>query len=385
MPINDLVCRLDFASLVSVASAHGLIAPGGQWTLDSIASELISHRCWLCARVFPSFRIDIPALTSLSSSGSFGSPSRPQVTEADPVTFPPCPLSVNDKLTILRDWHDTVDVPAICEKPCAVCARLTLDKDISTVPLDTVDVSALHRAGEFVTRIERRSIDDAIEPVVGPVLYAPAVHVVGGVTFVDVCESCRTALDMRRGLPKEALANGLWVGDIPSVLRELTFVEQMLVAKVRHNSFVVKVNKGQRKMIANTIAFAQPLEKVYSVLPPPRDELDDVLAILFTGPCRPTEEDFKRTPLLVRHAVVLAALNWLVLNHCDYAGVFISRANLATYPENEPPVTVLRRLSDGTTPAESMSVHEVDEERGTVDGPCPFVVCGLSAADIATM
>ncbi|KZT10773.1 uncharacterized protein LAESUDRAFT_644049 [Laetiporus sulphureus 93-53] len=138
-------------------------------------------------------------------------------------------------------------------------------------------------------------------------------------------------------------------------------------------------------MIADAIAFSQPVEKIYDVLPPPRRDLDDVLAILFTGPCRPNEDDFKRTPLLVRPFAVVAALDWLLLNHSDYGGVSISHANLSEYPEHEPPVTVLRRGSDGSTPAESMSVHEVDEERGTTEGPCPFVVHGLSAADVATM
>lgn len=63
----------------------------------------------------------------------------------------------------------------------------------------------------------------------------------------------------------------------------------------------MKVSKGQHKMIANAIAFAQPVHKVYDILPPHRDDLDEVLAVLFTGPCRPNESDFKRTPLLVRH------------------------------------------------------------------------------------
>ncbi|KZT05004.1 uncharacterized protein LAESUDRAFT_737763 [Laetiporus sulphureus 93-53] len=128
-------------------------------------------------------------------------------------------------------------------------------------------------------------------------------------------------------------------------------------------------------MIANTIAFSQPVEKIYDVLLPPRSDLDDVLAILFTDPCCPNEDDFK----------LLAALNWLKLNHSDYSGVVISHENIAQYSEHEPPVTVLHRESDERTPAESMSVHEVDEERGTNEGHCPFAVHGLSTTDVATM
>ncbi|KZT05075.1 uncharacterized protein LAESUDRAFT_656492, partial [Laetiporus sulphureus 93-53] len=138
-------------------------------------------------------------------------------------------------------------------------------------------------------------------------------------------------------------------------------------------------------MIANAVGFSQPVHKVYNVLPPPREDLDDILAILFTGPCRPVEADFKRTPLLVRHRAVLDALQWLTLNHEDYTDVDISMSNLHEYPEGVPPVTVLHRLSDGTTPAEALSVHEFDDERGASSGPCPFVVHGLSSADLATM
>ena len=44
-------------------------------------------------------------------------------------------------------------------------------------------------------------------------------------------------------------------------------------------------------MKANIIAFESPVPKFYNILPPPQEEMDDVLAILFTGPCKPTQED----------------------------------------------------------------------------------------------
>ena len=50
----------------------------------------------------------------------------------------------------------------------------------------------------------------------------------------------------------------------------------------------------------------------------PIDEMDEVLAFIYTGPCKPTKSDFERTPLLVRHKKVAAALEWLKLNNCDY-------------------------------------------------------------------
>jgi len=41
------------------------------------------------------------------------------------------------------------------------------------------------------------------------------------------------------------------------------------------------------------------MPKIYNVLPPPIEEMDEVLAFIYTGPCKPTKADFKRTPLLV--------------------------------------------------------------------------------------
>jgi hypothetical protein len=71
-------------------------------------------------------------------------------------------------------------------------------------------------------------------------------------------------------------------------------------------------------MKANAVTFSNPMPKIYHVLPPAIDELDEVLAFIYTAPCRPTAEDFKRTPLLVRRNKVGKALEWLKLNHIGY-------------------------------------------------------------------
>ncbi len=52
-------------------------------------------------------------------------------------------------------------------------------------------------------------------------------------------------------------------------------------------------------MKANVITFENPTPKVYNILPPPRDEMEDVLAILFVSPNKPTSEDFECAPILV--------------------------------------------------------------------------------------
>ena len=85
------------------------------------------------------------------------------------------------------------------------------------------------------------------------------------------------------------------------------------------------------KMRANAICHAVPMPKIYSTLPPKCSELDEVLAFLYMGPTKPTPENFKRTPLLVRRNKVLNALEWLKLNYIDYKDIGISRDNMAEY------------------------------------------------------
>src|SRR5882762_7139045 len=112
--------------------------------------------------------------------------------------------------------------------------------------------------------------------------------------------------------------------------------------------------------------------------------MDDVLAFIFTGPCQPTEEDFHRTPLLVRHNKVGKALEWLKLNHIEYADLEISYENLNMYPEDTPPVSIDYRHSPSNKIPEATSLHDVELEDDTEEGFCPFTVHALTGDEYST-
>jgi len=169
-----------------------------------------------------------------------------------------------------------------------------------------------------LTCLERFSAEDPVREVKGPILDQ---------NCTDICASCKDSL--QEGLvPKYALANGLWLGSIPPQLQNLTYAEQLLISRVRCNKCIVQVSSGMYKMKANVIAFENPMPKIYQRLPPPIDDLDEVLAFIYTGPCRPSPEDMERTPLLVCRNKVSEALEWLVLNHADYRNMDIAYDNL---------------------------------------------------------
>ena len=97
----------------------------------------------------------------------------------------------------------------------------------------------------------------------------------------------------------------MWLGDIPEELQHLSFAEKLLIGRIR---CVVRVAKGMHKMIANAVIFEHPIQKLYTVLPPPIEEMDELLAFIFTGPCQPTADDFHRIPLLIHRNKVSKAL-----------------------------------------------------------------------------
>jgi hypothetical protein len=172
---------------------------------------------------------------------------------------------------------------------------------------------------------------------------------------------------------------------VPEELLCLSYVEKMLVARVRVNSsFVCVASSGLRKMASHVIAFESPVVKIYEQLPPPVEDLDDVLAILFTGPCKPTEKEFHRTPLMIRRKQVARALEWLKLNHSDYADIDISYAELAWYPEDRPPVSIQYQYSLSNKPEEGTSVFDSEPADGVAQGDCPFVVHGLTGEQMNT-
>lgn len=138
-------------------------------------------------------------------------------------------------------------------------------------------------------------------------------------------------------------------------------------------------------MKAHAIAYQQPVPKVYNILPPPKEDIQEVLAIMFTGPCKPTSADFQRTPFLVRHNHVKNALIWLILNHADYEDVSISMENLEAYPEDMPPVSIEYRQMMHNKIPEGTSVHDMEEEEGTADGECTFTVHGLTGEELNVM
>lgn len=292
--------------------------------------------------------------------------------------FPPKPISQSRVNDVITCWTTECHPDNFEEGGCSVCGQLTPLVHLSPLKhmknyLGVLNISS-------VTRKIRLSESDPIQDCEGPVLDHSCRD--------RVCDTCRAAL--RNGkIPNLALAHGLWLGEVPDELKNLSFYEKMLVARVRHNKCFVHVQKGAPsmncKLISNVIAFENPTLKIYDILPPPREDFDEVLAIMFSGPCKPTDEDYKRALLLIRRNVVASAIKWLILNNPNYSDVSFSAENLECYSEEVPIVSVEFFEKGSAKNAEGVSVNDDLDDYDLESGECVFTVHGITGDALQSM
>ncbi len=154
------------------------------------------------------------------------------------ITFPPLPPSETLNHTIISDYCNESRPENYTESGCAVCASLTPIKN-STPIRDVQDkLQFLNEYGNEFTRTERKSTDDPIRPLDGPMIDEDC-HIVCSLCMQDI---------KRKQLPKYAIANGLWLGKVPPELSDLTESEKILIAKLRCNKFVFKLASGMSKI-----------------------------------------------------------------------------------------------------------------------------------------
>ena len=352
IPLFALFELLPVSKARKVASMHG-ISTGSRSTQAQLLDTTVNHSCLACTAYSSIFVPDknstqlcFDRVVKCRKKQNLKLKSKNLNSQKNLVhDFPP-EISDDHYHTIISNACQKMNKDNIEEGGCAVCGELKPLKNLSRIKNIKNMIHILSTPG--VTRIERKNHNLPVREYSGPVLdYA----------CNKVCDHCRSSI--RNGkIPCLALANNLWLGKVPEELKNLRFVEKLLIAHVRHTCSYVKVASGMRKMKANIIAFESPIPKIYNVLPPPRDDMDDVLAILFTGPCKPTSEDLKRTPFLVRRNHVAKALEWLKLNHCDYADIEISSKNLDQYDENSSPVSIEYRESNANKVVEGTSVFD---------------------------
>lgn len=177
-----------------------------------------------------------------------------------------------------------------------------------------------------------------------------------------ICHDCYRHLE-RGQLPRLALANRMWIGDIPTILSILTLPEQLLVALRYPRVYSCKLypKKGghfspetlQSGMRGNVSSYEMNIPEIASMLegklmPRPTCILASVIAIAFIGR-GPLPKNWLKSTFRVRRDVVSEALLWLKAHNPLYAALDISDEALARLPVDDIPLeleAVIRQEED---------------------------------------
>lgn len=220
------------------------------------------------------------------------------------------PLHLKEK--IVKDFRAATSSAALAVFTCASCGRegpieSRLRRSHSDVNLDVLDSPTCHwndpdypaPPTPFQTGPLRQKLLDV-----------RGVLVDGDDITLDLCLICMNSL-RRRSVPKHALANKLYVGPVPKELKELTMVEESMIARARSKSWIVKLQErdsdtpsptSQRGFKGHTIIYPQNPDRLANVLPPTVQDTLTYICVIFVGSSVVTKQWLKdkAKPLVVR-------------------------------------------------------------------------------------
>ena len=175
-----------------------------------------------------------------------------------------------------------------------------------------------------------------------------------GHTSIFLCKQCNGSLT-RNVVPLNALKNNMDFRAIPDELQGLTFVEEMLIARCRVRSCLIKLQfKGQtnvmlsqRALRGNIISFPQNVDEITQHLTlPSLDTLQNDIQILFVGCTKNSEIRARARPLCsVNRARVARALEWKCRNDPHYFNITVDHNLLASLPLDDIPEVLWERAA----------------------------------------
>lgn len=222
----------------------------------------------------------------------------------------------------------------------------------------------------------------------GMLLCKQALFLDGGRWKGALCNDCEADLRNEKfNVPRYALANDLWIGDVPHELKVLSLAERLLVARyipvVKSIKLYPQTQNGRSwdpdrlnwGMAGNVSSYPLKTDAVDDMLrgkllPQPPSFLSSVLAITVVGPKNFPEKGFKGL-FRVRRQQVHAALLWLKSNNPLYANVKVDEQALSLYPldgipdvvydimRHEEDPSVLERERDSYVPDEEISEDQI--------------------------
>lgn len=297
--------------------------------------------------------------TTTSKEDSFLQPPSPDVVES-----------------CIANFIDRTSNAALARATCAVCASEGWKRCTKDVQVE--DLWNKHLLYPLMSH-EAHVLTD------GMLLQLRGVKETNNRTFVTICAVCERDLKAAK-IPKLALSNGMWVGDIPMELAVLTLPEKILIAKCFPAAYIIKLfpkQKGAKRWATtglnsgikgNVSTYRLNVDDIASlvdpiIMPPPPQILAATVGVTIIGPQNLPERTMPGF-LRVKRSRIRAALRWLKLNNPLYANIIISDEMLEMYSDdNSIPEEILAlvKYSDDMEAVDSERAGYVVEDDDIVD------------------
>ncbi|KAI0754460.1 hypothetical protein C8Q80DRAFT_1093390, partial [Daedaleopsis nitida] len=164
---------------------------------------------------------------------------------------------------------------------------------------------------------------------------------------IHICTDCSRSL-YKSKMPKFALANNLYRGELPEQFADLTWVEEMICA-IYHTSAKVTRLYGSsdpsqpRIFHGNTCAHDMNVISTAELLPRTPTDVNGLLSVVFIGPQK--FDPAKVGSLFrVRREKILQFLLWLKAHNVLYRDIPIELSILEDFPSDGPLPGLLERV-----------------------------------------
>lgn len=265
-----------------------------------------------------------------------------------------------------RAFREATSNRALAMNVCVVCARemMAFEGEFQ-VRCKMIDVDLILNKciGEKLFILSVPNIKQRLRPAIvhpsydlweGMLLAKHGIEGDGASAVAWVCNECSRALT-NNSMPKHALANNLWIGDVPHELAILTLPEQLLVSRYFPRCYVFKLypkdhhasnpNHLQRGMTGNVSLYNMNTDAVVmmlegQLLPHPAVSLASVIAVTYVG-TKKLPKTWLKSTFRVRRRIVYEALMWLKCHNEIYKDIAISDEHLSGLPEDDVPMEIL--------------------------------------------
>jgi len=233
------------------------------------------------------------------------------------------PQSLKDKVASLF-LKDTSSVKlkmftcASCGEACLMSNRINVaSKDILLIPLHWPDCRPKLKNPETIIDKEWLTLISNVPPIYQNMFDPEALLDPRGVemseedscTMLSFCSECHASI-LKLKTPALALTNHMFLGDVPSKLKDLTMIEEAMIAKCHAKSWFIQLQakndstclpNSQRGLKGHTI-YPQQLQGLTHILPPSVAEICTPICMIVVGAHKPSNEWLKTRakPLIVR-------------------------------------------------------------------------------------